>query len=400
VAADLPQKGHEDFMQRAASVVASRKKDLEIAAVLREISSRFYSDPEGCIAALNGLGAGLRQGGRDRMKLPQSQPMLLALVDHAPEPVAKAALRVTAVLESSPSTQLASAVERARAVAVDPAAPPERREIAAAILGLDPSGKTVDVLAKLLTPAEPDAVQLAAASALNNLHSPEVAQVAIDHWRAATGKTRDILLAGFFNDQRRLPALLDAVKAGTVPAWAFGPARTRQLLQHNDPKIRQQAQALLSDPLSNRQPIYDKYVPALTMKGDADRGRKVWQRVCSECHQLANEGSDVGPDLRTVTKRYKETLLADILMPNQNIEAGYEEYLVETTDGQQITGILAKETPTTLTLRRKKGEQDTVLRSKVKSMRSLSVSPMPENLDESITVEQMSDLIVFIKSLK
>jgi putative heme-binding domain-containing protein len=303
-------------------------------------------------------------------------------------------------LEISPSPQLASLVERACKVAENPSAPPERREISAAILGLDPSGKNVPLLAKLLTPAEPDSVQLAAAAALVNIHSPEVAQVLVDHWRAASGKTRDILMAGFFADQQRLPALLAAIQAGSVPAWALGPARTRQLLQHNDASIRRQAQALLSDPQSNRQPVYDKYVPALTMPGHADRGRKVWQRVCSECHQLGNEGSEVGPDLRTVTKRYKETLLADILMPNQNIEAGYEEYLVETTDGQQITGILAKETPTTLTLRRKKGEQDTVLRSKVRSMRSLSVSPMPENLDESITIEQMADLIAFIKGLK
>ena len=87
-------------------------------------------------------------------------------------------------------------------------------------------------------------------------------------------------------------------------------------------------------------------------------------------------------------------------MPNQAIEGGYEEYLLETTDGREITGILAKETPTTLTLRRKKGDEDTILRSSVKDLRSLNLSPMPEDLEKSISLDQMADLIAYIKSLK
>ena len=136
------------------------------------------------------------------------------------------------------------------------------------------------------------------------------------------------------------------------------------------------------------------------MNGDPARGKRVFERTCSECHKIGNVGFEVGPDLRTVTTHYKETLLADILIPNQNIESGYEEYLVDTTDGRQISGILAKETPTTLTLRRRKGEEDTILRSSVKALRSLSVSPMPEDLEKSITVPEMADLIAYIKALK
>jgi putative heme-binding domain-containing protein len=92
--------------------------------------------------------------------------------------------------------------------------------------------------------------------------------------------------------------------------------------------------------------------------------------------------------------------MADILMPNLNIESGYEEYLVEGPDGQMITGILAKETPTSITLRRRKGEEDTILRSSIRTMRTLSVSPMPEDLDKNVSIEQMADLIAYIKSLK
>ena len=100
-----------------------------------------------------------------------------------------------------------------------------------------------------------------------------------------------------------------------------------------------------------------------------------------------------------VTTRYKEVLLADILMPNQAVETGYEEYLVDTVDGQSLSGVIAKQTPTTLTIRRAKGEEDTVLRKNVKSMYSLSVSPMPEDLDQAVDQQGMADLIAYIKNL-
>jgi putative heme-binding domain-containing protein len=172
------------------------------------------------------------------------------------------------------------------------------------------------------------------------------------------------------------------------------------LIQHGDPAIREQARAILGEAEPDRKAVYNKYLPAITMEGRADRGRQVFERACAECHKVGDTGHELGPDLRSVSKRYRETLLADIIMPNQNIEGGYEEYLVETADGRDITGILAKETPTTLTLRRRRGDEDTILRSSIKELRSLSVSPMPEDLEKSISIRDMADLIAFIKGLK
>ncbi len=397
--------GRDSFVRRVASIIGARKKDAEIADALREVAPPSGQDEQTRAAALDGLADGLKQGAQGRLRLPASQPVLLGIlagsaVNGFNPATASAALRVASSLDPVPSPQLAAMLQKCSAAAADAKIAVERRALAAGILGLDESGKSVPVLAALLQPAQPDEVQAAAASALTGSPGDAVTKVFLEHWRGATGKVRDILLAGFFSNPKRLPALLDAVAAGTVQQWALGPARTRQLLQYNDPAVRAKAAAILKDPQADRKRVYEKYLPAITAKGNPERGQKVFERVCSECHKIGNIGAEVGPDLRTVTKRYKEALLADILMPNQNIEGGYEEYLVETTDGRELTGILAKETPTTLTLRRRKGEQDTVLRSAVKEMRSLSVSPMPEDLEKSISVSEMADLIAYIKSLK
>jgi mono/diheme cytochrome c family protein len=289
--------------------------------------------------------------------------------------VSKAALRVASSLDLTPSAQLKAMVAKASTIVTNGSAPTDRRCRAAGVLGLAGTSNSVPLLARLLSPAEPHELQEAAADALGNLPSGEVTPVLLEHWRGATGKTRNVLLTTFFSDQKRLPALLNAIQAGKIQPWALGPARTRQLLQHSDPEIKKHAQAVLSEPESDRKAIYDKYLPAITSAGNAGSGRKVYESNCAECHKVGEVG-------------------------HQNIEGGYEEYLLQTNDGRDITGILAKETATTLTLRRRKGDEDVILRSNVKSLRSLSLSPMPEDLEKSITVDQMADLIAYIKSLK
>ncbi|MGH9659764.1 MAG: PVC-type heme-binding CxxCH protein [Bryobacteraceae bacterium] len=371
--------GRDDFARRIAAIVGARKNDGEIAAALREARP----------AVLEGLADGLEQA--RGLKLPQSRAVLLGMLDSA------AALRVASRIAMAPPPGI---LRQAAETAVDRRAAPDRRQRAAMVLGLDSTGKTAPRLAELLAPSEPQEVQLAAASALSRLPAGDVTRVFLDRWRSATAGVRRVLLAGFFAEPGRLPPLLDAIQAGTVQPWALGPARTRQLLEHADPQIRKRAQGILRDPQSDRKPVYEKYLPAITMTANADRGRPVFERACSECHKIGDTGFELGPDLRSVAQRYRETLLADILMPNENIEGGYEEYLVETVEGRGITGLLAKETPTTLLLRRRKGEEDTVLRSRVRSLRSLSVSPMPEDLEKSINLQEMADLIAYIKGLQ
>jgi putative heme-binding domain-containing protein len=65
-----------------------------------------------------------------------------------------------------------------------------------------------------------------------------------------------------------------------------------------------------------------------------------------------------------------------------------------------ITGIVSKDTAAALTLRRAKGEEDFVFRSNIASIRSLNVSSMPADLEQDISVQQMADLIAYIKSRK
>jgi putative heme-binding domain-containing protein len=382
--------------------VGARRQDREIAEVLRLAQNHPSAESSARrVSSIQGLTVGLRQQADSHPRLPETQRALVEILNGNVLAVNQAALSAAKAIQLQPSAELSRLLHRAAATVGDEQAAQAQRELSLGILGLDPSCGTIPTITKFLDPKQPEGLQLAAATALAAIQNPQIGTIFIGHWREATSKVRDRMLAWYFSDRSRLPELLKAVKEGTAPAWSLGPAHTQQLLQSQDPAIRSLAQSLLGEAAqSDRKAVYNRYLPALKMKGDPQKGRQVYERTCSECHKLGTTGSEVGPDLRTVTTHYKEALMADILMPNLNIESGYEEYLVEGTDGQMITGILAKETPTTITLRRRKGEEDTVLRSSIKSMRSLSVSPMPEDLDKNVSIEQMADLIAYIKSLR
>ena len=396
-----PSEGKKDFLRRAAAIVGARHRDTKITDVLAMVrSGRGTSSAWWQTAGLEGLGKGLSQGSGGRIRLPRGQSALVSLLSESGPEIGTAALELASRVELTDSVALRRLIKRKTQVAQDDQADLAEREYAAGVLGLDPSGATGEPLASLIAPQQPAEVRRSAARALTYLPGADAANLFTERWRTFSAPVREVALAWFFADRTRLHTLLDAVEAGKIQPWALGPARSRQLRRYPLTEIKERALALLEQAQGeDRQAVYESYLPALRLASDMGRGREIFRESCAECHKVGEMGHEVGPDLLPLTTRYKEVFLADILMPNQSVETGFEEYLVETVDGRSISGVIAKETPTTVTIRRAKGEEDTILRGNVKSMYSLSVSPMPEDLEQTIDVQGMADLIAFLKSL-
>ena len=49
-------------------------------------------------------------------------------------------------------------------------------------------------------------------------------------------------------------------------------------------------------------------------------------------------------------RRAEETIVRDILAPSEVIEVGHETWVIETTDGRALSGLLAAESASSLTL--------------------------------------------------
>jgi len=88
----------------------------------------------------------------------------------------------------------------------------------------------------------------------------------------------------------------------------------------------------------------------------------------------------------------------DIIDPNAKVQSNFINYRLDTLDGQILTGIIARETEKTVTLRRAEGIEDVVPRSRICDLTSMGLSVMPEGLEEGISPEEMVDVISFIQS--
>jgi putative heme-binding domain-containing protein len=171
------------------------------------------------------------------------------------------------------------------------------------------------------------------------------------------------------------------------------------LINHPSPNIRTLATKLLRESLpADRGEVLKKYEVALAMAGDAKRGQEIFKKNCATCHRVAGIGIDVGPDIADTRTKTLSALLTDIIVPNQAIDNNYVNYVVSTKDGKTLTGIIASETASSLTIKRAEGQTDVILRSEIEELQSTGLSLMPEGLEKTITVMEMADLLSFLKN--
>jgi putative heme-binding domain-containing protein len=143
--------------------------------------------------------------------------------------------------------------------------------------------------------------------------------------------------------------------------------------------------------------VLKEYQAALTFKGDAKNGREVFKKNCATCHRVAGVGVDVGPDIADTRTKTEAAMLFDILVPNAAIDANYVNYVVSTKDGRIMTGLLTAESASSITLVRAEKQADVVLRKDVDEIASTGISLMPEGMEKSINVQEMADLLRFLK---
>ncbi|MCS6976872.1 MAG: HEAT repeat domain-containing protein [Gemmatales bacterium] len=231
-------------------------------------------------------------------------------------------------------------------------------------------------------------------------HQPaDLAPYLISKWRTLTPTLRAEVVAVLLRDEASTLHLLDAIAAGKVGPSELEPTRVQQLLQDRREVVQRKARTVLQSQLpTDRREVLERYKAALQMNGDARRGQEVFRNQCAGCHQVRGIGVNVGPDISDTRTKTPEGLLVDILNPNQAIDGNYINYTVLLKDGRIVTGVIASETPTALVLKRAENQTDTVLRTDIEALRSSGQSLMPEGLEKTISMQEMADLLAFLKN--
>jgi putative heme-binding domain-containing protein len=90
--------------------------------------------------------------------------------------------------------------------------------------------------------------------------------------------------------------------------------------------------------------------------------------------------------------------LVAILDPNQAVEPRYLGYTAVTKAGDEFSGVLAAETPNSITLRAANGIEEVVLRDDLKELVGSGLSLMPEGFEKIFKPQDLADVISYLKS--
>src|SRR5262249_25012183 len=148
---------------------------------------------------------------------------------------------------------------------------------------------------------------------------------------------------------------------------------------------------------TTRAEAMEQYKPTLTLKGNAANGATLFSRTCATCHAFREQGFAVGPDLAALNDRSTQALFIAILDPNAAVDRKFAYYTLHLKDVRNLSGIIAEETGPSLTILQANAVRETVLRSEIKSLKSSSLSMMPEGLEQGMTPQDLADLIRFVQ---
>jgi len=256
-------------------------------------------------------------------------------------------------------------------------------------------------LQTLIEPQQPSEIQSAAIRALSRMPESNLGPMLVshEHWNGYSPGVRDAVLSVITPNNNFLRALFTAIEKGDVPAWTVNSDRRNQLMKHKDQTIRDRAVALFKDLTpGDRMKVYEGSKSVLALKGDSKNGRMVFQKHCTTCHTFAREGHAVGPDLTGIRNQPAEVILLHIIVPEYEITPIYTCYNVETKDGQSATGLLAAETPASITLRMAQAVEQQIPRTNILSMIPSRLSLMPQELEKTMTKQELTDLIAFLRA--
>jgi hypothetical protein len=145
-------------------------------------------------------------------------------------------------------------------------------------------------------------------------------------------------------------------------------------------------------------------VPEGQRRADAEAGGRIFfhQRSagCSKCHQMQGRGARVGPELTaTAGTLAAERLVESIVRPGKEVAPRFATWLIVTTSGKTLVGMLVKELATgEQTYCDEKGQLFELKPGDIEIRVIQPNSIMPDGLANQLTLQELRDLVAYLQS--
>ncbi len=203
------------------------------------------------------------------------------------------------------------------------------------------------------------------------------------------------MLAAGWNESEKL---VDMVKAGQLPKELKSTAAIALSATYRK-DVRQEALKYLQvSEVAGGKPL-----PTINelakLNGDVTSGKQVFSATCGSCHKIDNEGENVGPALSKIgSKLTKDALYIAIIHPDEGISFGYEGYVFKMRDNNVVAGIITSETEDAVEIVMQGGIKKKLEKSSIASRTEMKNSLMPATLYQTLTQQQLVDLVEYLHS--
>ncbi|MCC6510286.1 MAG: c-type cytochrome [Pirellulaceae bacterium] len=276
---------------------------------------------------------------------------------------------------------------------------PAVRLAAVELLGLSQRKGDKTLLTELATQTEDGTLRTAAIKAWCEQGSPEAEAYLLSQIGSAGPALRPTILEQLLARPQRQAALLTSMKAGALTAKQLGAVELKRFVDRSQGDVKAGFQQQLDSILnSDRAAVLKSYQSCLELAGDMTRGKQVFVKQCAACHRIGDVGVQVGPDISDSRVQTPDKILTSVLDPNRAIDNNYFRFVVLTSDGRTIDGLIAEETSDKLVIRSQNDQRHVIARADIEQLKPTGVSMMPEGLESQIDPQSMADLIAFIKN--
>ena len=136
---------------------------------------------------------------------------------------------------------------------------------------------------------------------------------------------------------------------------------------------------------------------------DLANGKKMFAvATCYKCHRIKREGGIIGPDLTTAGRRFgTKDLLEAIVEPSKAISDQYESQKFSMEGGRVVVGRVVNLAGSEYWVQPDMADPSTIVKIKIDEIEesgASTVSPMPNGLLDTLTEDEILDLLAYMKS--
>jgi putative heme-binding domain-containing protein len=276
-----------------------------------------------------------------------------------------------------------------------------RQSAMQALASIQPKAHVALLAGVLVDAGDAMPVREQAANVLAGINQPESREQLVKALPTAPARLQSVIASGLAGSPQGAEQLLDAVTTGKASARLLQERPVEvKLSQAKVPNLKERVAKLTAGlpPAEQRlQEIINKRRVAFgKAKTDIEAGAKVFEKSCANCHQLANKGAKVGPQLDGVGIRGLDRLLEDIIDPNRNVDQAFRASTIITKKGQIVTGLVLREEGEVVVVADQQGKEVRLEKKEIEERTVSQLSPMPANLVDQIPEADFYHLLAFL----